>query len=857
MLVSYEWLKDYINLDNISAKEFCDKMILSGSNLETCEELVQGIDGVKIGKIEKIERHPNADKLVVCQINIGSEVVQIVTGATNVYEGAIVPVALDGSTIPGPLHGQPKVEGGVKINKGELRGVLSNGMICSPEELGYSDSVVPLNSKGGIWLLPVEFDNNIGEDVVSAMGLGDYQIDFEITPNRPDCLSMTGMARETMATFDRKMVYPALAAKTDSKNVGSEIEVEVKSDFCKRYMARVIKDVKIEQSPWWLQKRLMSVGVRPINNIVDITNFVMLEYGQPLHAFDFEQIQGNKIIVDTAKAGDIFVTLDGKEIQLDEEVLMINDANRAVALAGIMGGLNSEITDDTTTMVLEIANFDEDNIRKTSKRLGKRTESSSRYEKGIDPNLCEDAMLRVCKLVEELGCGKVEESYIDIYKNPEVATPVKARVSKINSLIGIDLTREEMIAILEKLEMKVDGEGDELIVTPLTVRRDIEIEVDIVEEVARIYGYDKIPMTIPSTATKSEVSDSWKLREKVRDVLCAMGANEIMTFSFTNDKILDDTGISEDSWERETVKLINPMGEDTAAMRTVITPGMLDVLGRNFSRNIPSVRAFEIGKTYTPKMTESELLPYESYHVSVGLYGEGEDFFTLKGMVEELFESIGITGLTFEAESDYGVYHPGRCARILLDCESEKSEKIERIVQVKEALENQPGERDETQIAILTELINTIDEYEDDFIELGIMGEVHPDVSKKFGISTRVYCCELLFDLMLEFADRTIHYSPLPKYPATSRDIALLVDEDVKVGDILAIINSHKNDILEKAELFDVYRGVQVGEGKKSVAISLTYRHAQKTLTDAETEAVHSEILDDIKSKIGAVLRDS
>ncbi|MGF6375287.1 phenylalanyl-tRNA synthetase beta chain [Clostridiales Family XIII bacterium PM5-7] len=815
MLVSLEWLKDYTNV-NVSAEEFCDRMIMSGSNLETCEELGTGIEGVKLGKIETIEKHPDADKLVVCQLNIGAEEpLQIVTGATNIYEGAFVPVAVHNSRIPGPLHGQPKVEGGVKITKGKLRGITSNGMLCSPQELGYADKVAPMVSKDGIWLLPGNWDSQLGEDFVEALKLKDYAIDFEITPNRPDCLSMVGMAREAAATFGESLNYPDTQSASISENVADHISVEVKSDLCKRYTARVIKDVKIEQSPWWLQKRLMAAGMRPINNMVDITNFVMLEYGQPLHAFDIRSVEGGKIIVDTAKQGDQFTTLDGVEREMDEDMLMINDASKPIGIAGVMGGLNSEILDDTNTVIIESANFLGSSVRMTSKKLGLRTEASGRYEKGIDPNLCETAADRVCKLVELLDCGKVLEGAIDVYPNPEAAKTVTVRVSRINKVLGVEIPREQMVSYLESLEMTVAGEGDLMLVTPPTVRQDLLEEVDYVEEVARLYGYDQLPMTLPEAATNAQFSKSWMLRDLTRETLCGMGANEIETFSFLSNKMLDLVGIDEDSWERDMVELINPMGEDTAAMRTILTPGMLEVLGRNYTRNIEQVRAYEIGTTYMKNMLDEQEAPYESYNLTIGAYGKEETFFTLKGMVVALLERLGIGSLEFEAESEYGVYHPGRCARIL------------------------------------TRDLNG------EMVELGIMGEVHPDVSENFDIGTRAYVCELFFNLIVELSDKEIQYHHPPKYPSSSRDIAMMVEEELTVGQIEKVIAEAGTEILKEIKLFDVYRGEQVEDQKKSVAFSLTYRHDDKTLTDDEVDKVHADVVDALKEKVNAVIRDN
>lgn len=818
MLVSVKWLSDYVEAKEVSvenAREFADRMIMSGSNIETVSKIGTGIENVLVGRIEKIEKHPNADKLVVCDVNIGSGTIKVVTGAPNVKAGDFVPVAVDGAHVPGPLHGQPYVEGGVTIRSGELRGVLSEGMMCGPQELGIPDKVAPYISKDGIWLLEGDFSDRLGEEVSDVLDLEDVVIDFEITPNRPDCLSMLGMAREAAATFGTKMIYPDTECEKTDENAADFISVEVRSDLCKRYTARVIKDVKIAQSPWWMQKRLMAAGMRPINNIVDITNFVMFEYGQPLHAFDITHLSGSRIIVDTAKDGDVFTTLDGTERKLDQTMLMINDAEKPVAVAGVMGGLNSEITETTDTVVIESANFVGSSVRQTSKKLGLRTEASGRYEKGIDPNLCEAAADRVCKLIELLDCGKVLSGSVDVYKQPEKAKTVDARVSRINKVLGTDIPREQMVKYLESLEMKVEGSGDILTVTPPTVRQDLLEEVDYVEEVARMYGYDNIPNTLPALSTMVRNSDSWETRNKIRRDLTGMGADEIETFSFINGKILDACRIPEDSWERDTIKIINPMGEDTSELRTLILPGMLEVLARNYAMSVKSVRCFEIGKTFSKNYTDENGLPDEAYNLSVGMYGEGESFFTLKGMLEALFGSLGVTDVSYVPESEYGIFHPGRCARIVKT--TDRGEKV----------------------------------------ELGIMGEIHPDVAENYEIGARAYAAELFVDRLVEFGRKEIHYTKAPKFPSMTRDIAVVVDESTPVQEIEEVIKESGTELLREIELFDIYRGEQVGEGKKSVAFSLTYRHDDKTLTDEETNAAQDAVVSALKEKLGASIRDN
>lgn len=823
MLVPIEWLNDYIDLKDIGTEEFCDRMIMSGSNLETCEHFCEEMEKVVVGKIEKIEKHPDADKLVVCRLNVGEEeLLQIVTGAPNVFEGAYVPVALHKSRIPGPLHGQPKQEGGVKITKGKLRGVESFGMLCSAEELGFEDKVVPVAHKDGIWILEDEYEP--GTDFAEALALKQAVVDFEITPNRPDCLAMVGMAREAAATFKRPFTYPDINLdEAGEKEAKDFVSVEIKNpESCKRYVARVVTDVKVEQSPWWLQKRLMYAGMRPINNIVDITNFVMLEYGQPIHAFDINQVKGGKIIIENAADGEKFTTLDNNERTLTKDMLLIKDAERGIAIAGVMGGLNSEIEEDTTTIIVESANFNGDSVRATSKKLTLRTEASSRFEKGIDPNLCEAAADRVCRLIELVGAGKVCKGSVDVYPNPETAKTIDVRVDRINKVLGIELTREEMVDILENLEIKVAGSGNIMTVTPPTIRQDLLEEEDYIEEVARIFGYDKLPVTLPKGNNEAGKSRERALRDIAREALCSMGLNEIQTYSFVSPKGVDNVRIAEDSWERAFVKLINPLGEENSVMRTILTPNMMEVLARNYSRNIEAVKAFEIGNTFMDNPYSEDNLPDEQYSLCIGMYGKDVDFYSLKGAVVELLKIMGIKEPEFIAESEYGVYHPGRCARVAVPSGRPVPEGME-------------PEMD----------------------ELGIMGEIHPDVAENYGMDgVRIYCCELMFDAVIRHSNTEIVYSPLPKYPSTSRDIALLVDEDMEVGKIEAVIKENGGSILESVKLFDVYRGKQVEEGKKSAAFTLVYRAAEKTLTDEDVAGVHGKVLEALKEKLNAVLRE-
>ena len=809
MLVPIRWIKDYTDV-NVGVHEFVDRMVLSGSNLETVEYFGQGISGVVIGRIKKIERHPNADKLLVCQIDVGKGApVQIVTGAANIFEGALVPVCLDGSHIPGPLHGQPKTEDGVTIHNGQLRGVDSFGMLCSCSELGFDDKVVPVVSKDGIWILPDEFEP--GQDLVEAMGLDDAVVDFEITPNRPDCLSMIGMAREASATFGTPLRYP----ETQCKKVAPEksedyIKVTIaRPDLCKRYCCRVIKDIKVEQSPWWLQRCLMYSGQRPINNIVDITNFVMLEYGQPMHAFDIRTVRGAHIIVDTAADGEKFATLDGTERTLTGSMLMIKDAEGSTAIAGIMGGLASEIEADTSMVLVESANFLGDSVRRTSKALTLRTEASGRFEKGIDPNLAKDACDRFCYLVEALGAGTVLTGDVDVYPNVEKPVVLNIRASRMNKLMGIEIPTEQMTSYLNALEIKTEVNGDIITVTPPTVRQDLLIEEDYVEEISRLYGYDKLPVRIPAHTTEARLTPMQELRNRTKDILTALGLDEIQTYSFVSPKASDKVRIPEDSYRRQFIKLINPLGEDTSVMRTMILPNALEVLSTNWSRNIPAAAVFELGNTFFNNGKGADGLPEEKDALCLAAYGDREDFYLMKGRVEELLTLIGVKGFEFVTQSADPSFHPGRCADILKD-----------------------GEK------------------------IGVLGQVHPEIAESYGIDRPVYAAELEFKRISQLVDTEKKYEPLPKYPAMVRDFALVVTEATKAGDLEKTIRNTAGGLLESVKLFDVYRGVPVPPGCKSLAFSLTYRSKDRTLTDAEVNDINTKVLAALRDSFNAVLRE-
>ncbi|MGI6751326.1 MAG: phenylalanine--tRNA ligase subunit beta [Anaerovoracaceae bacterium] len=797
MLIPVEWLKEYVDLD-VDIDVLCEKMIMSGSNIEEVKSFGNEIEGVVIGRILSIEKHPDAEKLLICKVDAGGEeALQVVTGASNVFKEAFVPVVLAGG----------RMLDGKIIKKGKLRGVESQGMLCSAKELGYEDKVVPVSHRDGIWIL--EGDYQVGQDFVTAMGIKDQIIDFEITPNRPDCLSITGMAREAAATFGIGISYPRKDCINETGNIEDYISLEIKKpELCKRYVARVAKDIKIGPSPWWLQKRLMHGGMRPINNIVDITNYVMLEYGQPLHAFDITMLKDNKIIVDTAEEGQCFTTLDGVERKLDSSMLMIKDGERNVAIAGVMGGLNSEIGDETETILIESANFLGDSVRRTSKKLGLRTEASSRFEKGIDPNLAALAADRVCKLIEELGIGRIIKGAADCYPSPQKNSPIRIRPVRINKVLGTDISAENMAEILKDLEMRVEIIGDIIEVTPPTVRQDLSSEVDFVEEIARMYGYDNLPSTLSKGSSFSRIPSKRLFRDLARDSLVGLGYNEIQTYSFVSPKGLDNLGIPEERRERKAVKLINPLGEENSSMRTLLMHNILEVMERNFTRNIPEVKCFELGNTFFDE-TGEDGLPKEEESLVIGCYGSQESFFTLKGIVEELLNKMGIKTLSFDSEENESAFHPGRCGLIYGD-----------------------GER------------------------IGIIGELHPNVLDIYEISGRVYCCEMNFDKIAKLANKTVLYKPLPKYPSTSRDIALLLDEEIPASKVAERIREKGDSILESVTLFDVYRGKQVPKGKKSIAFTLTYRKKDGTLTDEEVQPIHEEILKVLRDKLDAVLRE-
>ena len=792
MKVPYNWLKDYAEV-NVDPHTLGDKLTLSGSALE--EVIIQGdnIKNVVTGKITKIEKHPDADRLNVCQVNIGAdEEIQIVTAATNMKEQDIVPVALHKSILAD----------GSEIKKGKMRGVVSNGMFCSEEELGIAGDE-PVH---GLMILPE--DAPLGMDIKEYLGLNKAILDFEITSNRPDCLSMVGMARETAATLRTSYKMPNFNYEVKcSSNINDELKVEVKDSLCRRYMSKGVKNVRVEPSPGWMQERLLEAGVRPINNIVDITNFVMLELGQPMHAFDARQIESKTIVVERALDGEKFTTLDEIERELDSSILMIKDGSKSVAIAGIMGGLNSEIQDDTTEVIFESANFEGTNIRVSSKKLNLRSESSSRFDKDIDPNLAKLAIDRACALICELGCGEVMEGTIDVYNSVKEEGSITVDSKWINKFLGTEIFKEEMKESLDSLDLKTELNDDDLVITIPTFRIDIAIKEDIAEEVARIYGYDKIPTTIFKVSTEREPKHKNELlNDKVIEIMVGSGINQSISYSFVSPKVFDKVNIPADSELRNVVKIKNPLGEDYSVMRTTTLPSIMESLGRNYSRNNDYVRLFEIGRVYIPNEDESKL-PTEKNILTIGIYGDC-DYLDLKGIVENVIDGLGIAKAKYVRESENPSYHPGKTAALM--------------VRNKKA---------------------------------GVFGEIHPDVIENYGIDVDCYVAELDLDALFEASNMNKSYKALPKFPAVTRDIALLCDDSILVAEIEETIRKAGGNLVEKVQLFDIYKGAQIPEGKKSIAYAIAYRDEKKTLEDKDIAKVHEKILKALEHKLGAVLR--
>jgi len=794
MKVPMSWLNDYVDI-NMSPEEYAAGMTMSGSKVESIQKMGEEIQNVVVAKILSIEKHPDADSLQICQVDFGNEQTQIVTGATNIKVGDYVPVAKHGSKLPG----------GITIKKTKLRGVESNGMMCSIGELGLTKEDYPHAAEDGIFIL--EGQPPLGTDIKEVLGLNENVIEFEITSNRPDCFSVIGLARESAATFDKKLFYPEVKVQESGGDVNDFASVEVLApDLCPRYAARVVRNVKIQPSPKWLRDRLRACGVRPINNIVDITNYVMLEYGQPMHAFDLNYLAGRKIVVRRAKDNEVIRTLDDQERVLDSNMLVIADAEKPVAVAGVMGGANSEITDDTHIILFEAANFNASSVRLTAKKLGMRTEASSRFEKGLDVHLVEQALDRACQLVDELGAGEVVAGIIDVNNSNPKPIQLLLRPDKINTFLGTALKAEEMVDILRKLEFEVNSE--DMMITVPSFRSDIETEADIAEEIARIYGYNNIPSTLLSgETTQGQKTYKQKIESKVKDCLVGQGLSEIITYSFTNPKVFDDLNIPSDSVLRNAVTITNPLGEESSIMRTTTLASMLEVLSRNYSHRIDEVALFELGTIYLPKSLPVNELPEEKVMVTVGMYG-GVDFYDLKGIVEELLHTLGIKEYTVEKESQNPSFHPGRTAKLYVNGK-----------------------------------------------ELGIFGEVHPAVLENFEIGIRSYVAMLDFNLLCNASNLNVKYKPLPKYPAVTRDISMLVNEQVMVKEIETVIKKCSGKLLEELKLFDVYKGKQIPEGMKSVAYSIVFRAADRTLTDEDVNHVFDKIVKALQENLGAQLR--
>ena len=795
MKLNRKWLhEEFVDLSHVSDKEYVEKLTVFGQKVETYERMDAEIKNVKVGKVVSIVRHENSDHMWVCQIDVGAEEpVQIVTGAQNVHEGDLVPVAMHNSWLPGGVH----------ITKGKLRGVASNGMLCGLEELGLTLNDCPNAILDGIWILNDE-PCTVGQDVNEVIGNDDTIVDFEITNNRPDCYSIIGLARESAAAFGMQMKHHEPTVKgSDAGSIFELLDVEIPAaELCNRYTSRMVKNVKIGPSPKWLRQRLRANGVRPINNIVDITNYVMLEYGQPMHAFDYRYVGSGKIVVREAEEGETLTTLDGNVRQLKPGMLVIADENKPIGLAGIMGGENSEILPDTTTVVFESANFNGTSIRQTALALGMRTESSGKFEKNLDPMMTLPALQRACELVELLEAGDVLDGIIDIINYVPQPHTVKLEPAKINRLLGTDISREDMVKYLNLLEIEV--EGDEILVP--SFRPDLNLMADIAEEVGRSYGYNEIETTAFKTSTTGGYSPYMMLESKAGQLCRSLGYSEIITYSFVSPAIFDNIRLPQDSVLRNALRIQNPLGEDTSIMRTIALPSMLDILSRNNAYHNKAAKLYELAKIYLP--TEGEALPAEPKMLMLGTYGAGETFFTLKGELEAILSGLRMPKATYTAVKDNPSYHPGRCAAVAMNG-----------------------------------------------VQLGYIGQVHPLVAKNYGLECEVYCAELDFDKLFALQLPEPTYVPLPKYPTVNRDLSLVCDEAVTVADAENVITAAAGKLLRRVKLFDIYRGKGVAEGKKSMAFSLELRADDRTLTDAESQGVVDKVLAALAEKLNATLR--
>ena len=768
MNTSLCWIKAYVPDLDVTAQEYTDAMTLTGTKVETFEKLDADLDKIVIGQILSIERHPDADKLIICQVNVGEKTVQIVTGAPNVHEGDKVPVVLDGGRVAGGHDGK-KTPGGIPIKSGKLRGVDSYGMMCSIEELGSTREMYPEAPEYGIYIFPE--DAVVGESAVKALGLDDVVFEYEITSNRVDCYSVIGIAREAAATFRKEFKPPVVTATGNSEDVHDYVKVTVKdTDLCPRYCARVVKNIKIAPSPVWMQRRLAATGIRPINNIVDITNYVMEEYGQPMHAFDYDKLAGHEIVVRRAEANEKFVTLDGQERTMDENVLMICDGEKAVGIAGIMGGENSMITDEVKTMLFEAACFDGTNIRLSSKRIGLRTDASGKFEKGLDPNNAEAAINRACQLIEELGAGEVVGGMVDVYTKKKEPVRIPFQPERINALLGTDVSEEDMLAYFKKIDLAYDAEKREIIAP--TFRHDLFRMADLAEEVARFYGYDNIPTTLPrGEATLGKLPFETRIEGIARDVAEFSGFSEAMNYSFESPKVFDKLLIPADSELRKTVVISNPLGEDFSVMRTLPLHGMLSSLAFNYNHRNKNVRLYELAKVYLPKSLPLTELPDERVQFTLGMYGEG-DFYVMKGVVEEFFSKAGIRGkLSYDPKAGKTFLHPGRQANIIYHGEV-----------------------------------------------MGYLGEIHPQVADNYGIGDKAYVAVLDMPVVVKYADFDRKFTGIARFPAVTRDLSMVVPHEILAGDIEDMIIQRGGKILESYQLFDVYEGSQIKAGYKSMA---------------------------------------
>ncbi len=795
MNLSKNWLSDFVDVSDVDVKDYCDRMTDTGSKVEGYEVLGEDIENVVVARIVSIAPHENSDHLQICQVDIGGKIEQIVTGAQNIFEGAIVPAAIPVAKLPGDIV----------IKAGKLRGVPSNGMLCSMGELNLTEHDMPGKEPNGILVLDESYADKIGMDIKEALMLNDTVVEFEITSNRPDCLSVIGLARESAVSFGKefKPHTPTVKCVNDGDKIENYISVGISApDLCQRYMARVVKNVKIEPSPLWLRMRLRASGVRPINNIVDITNYVMLEYGQPMHAFDYSCLNGSEIEVRRARDNENFKSLDDQDHTLDSSMLVISDADRAVALAGVMGGANSEIKDDTTTVVFESACFLGTSVRVTAKKNGMRTESSARFEKGLDPENCYGGLERACELVELLGAGEVVNGIIDVYPTKAEPVVLDLNTDVINTFLGIDVSEDEMKNILTALEFKMeDGK-----VIPPSFRADITCMNDVAEEIARIYGYNKIKSSLmKGETTQGGYTRKQKFEIDLERAMCGMGINQIQTFSFISPKFYDKIRLSEDSALRKSVVISNPLGEDTSVMRTTALPSVLEVIARNSNFNNENVRLFEIATVYIP--TGENTLPNENKVLCAAMYGDC-DFYAMKGVCENVFKLAAIKNVSIKSISNNPSYHPGRCAEITANGKV-----------------------------------------------VGIFGQIHPVTAQNYGVDVPVYACELDFDAIFDMMSEVKLYTPLPKFPATTRDFSFVCDEALEVGTIQAEMAKAGGKLVEDIALFDIYRGPQIGENKKSVSLRVTLRAADRTLTVEEAEKVSAKILAGIERNLGITIR--